>query len=68
MDDLDRAQILEQRQRDEALARMQSRLRTGPAQEQCSDCGEDIPEARRAALPGVIRCVYCQQIFEKKGK
>lgn len=27
----------------------------------CEDCGEPIPEARREAVPGVRRCVACQE-------
>ena len=30
----------------------------------CDDCGEPIPEARRAAVPGVRRCVACQSAQE----
>lgn len=26
----------------------------------CADCGEAIPAARRAAVPGVKRCVGCE--------
>jgi phage/conjugal plasmid C-4 type zinc finger TraR family protein len=40
------------------------RARTGPkgeSAEACVDCGEPIPEARRAALPGVKLCIDCQQ-------
>ncbi|HCQ63881.1 MAG TPA: DksA/TraR family C4-type zinc finger protein [Rhodobacteraceae bacterium] len=40
------------------------RARTGPegeSAEVCVDCGEPIPEARRAALPGVKLCIDCQQ-------
>lgn len=32
---------------------------------QCIDCGAEIPEERRAAVPGCTRCVRCQQIFER---
>lgn len=32
--------------------------------EECRDCGELIPEARRIALPGVFRCICCQQQHE----
>jgi RNA polymerase-binding transcription factor DksA len=28
--------------------------------EECDDCGEDIPAARRAALQGARTCVVCQ--------
>ncbi|CNI17012.1 DnaK suppressor protein [Yersinia frederiksenii] len=34
----------------------------------CADCDSPIPEARRAALPGVQCCVQCQQIREIKRK
>ncbi|CNC63859.1 TraR/DksA family transcriptional regulator [Yersinia enterocolitica] len=34
----------------------------------CADCDSPIPEARRAALPGVQCCVHCQQIREIKRK
>lgn len=33
----------------------------GESAEECAECGETIPEARRKALPGVQRCVGCQQ-------
>lgn len=32
----------------------------GPAPTHCVECGEPIPERRRAALPGVRTCVPCQ--------
>lgn len=32
----------------------------------CQDCGDPIPEARRAAVPGCTRCVDCQGVFEKQ--
>ncbi|MFW2542042.1 DksA/TraR family C4-type zinc finger protein [Primorskyibacter sp. 2E107] len=44
----------------EELERM--KLRRGPVGEslaQCAECGEEIPEARRVALPGVKLCVEC---------
>lgn len=30
----------------------------------CRDCGEEIPEQRRAALPSATRCIVCQSEFE----
>ena len=37
--------------------------------EQCEACGVDIPEARRAAVPGCKTCVDCQQLTElQRGK
>ncbi|WP_307744996.1 TraR/DksA family transcriptional regulator [uncultured Pantoea sp.] len=32
----------------------------------CLTCGEEIPEQRRRALPGVSLCVTCKQISELK--
>ncbi|MFR3708269.1 MAG: TraR/DksA family transcriptional regulator, partial [Enterobacter hormaechei] len=29
--------------------------------EHCSECGEDIPEARRVAMPGCKTCASCQE-------
>ena len=37
-----------------------SRLPTGPGTEECVECGDAIPEARRKAVPGVTTCVGCQ--------
>lgn len=44
----------------EELERM--KLRRGPVGEsltECAECGEEIPEARRVALPGVKLCLDC---------
>jgi phage/conjugal plasmid C-4 type zinc finger TraR family protein len=31
----------------------------------CEDCGDSIPRARRKAVPGCTRCVSCQAEFER---
>ncbi|SUA36314.1 phage associated protein [Neisseria zoodegmatis] len=36
----------------------------GVSNYECDDCGDPIPEARRQAVPGCTRCVYCQEYFE----
>jgi phage/conjugal plasmid C-4 type zinc finger TraR family protein len=42
------------------LARMQSRKApVGDSLTHCAECEEPIPEARRAALPGVKLCIEC---------
>ncbi len=44
-----------------------ARLPSGAAAESlthCEECGDEIPPARRAALPGVRRCVACQSAME----
>lgn len=30
----------------------------------CEDCQDEIPEARRQALPGVRTCIDCQELRE----
>lgn len=34
---------------------------------ECVECGEEIPEARRKAVPGCIYCVTCQKMVENQG-
>lgn len=51
-----------------ALAEMRHRLaqqRSRPSLEECTECGEPIPQARREAVPGVEMCVYCQSKSER---
>jgi DnaK suppressor protein len=31
----------------------------------CTDCGADIPKSRLEAEPTALRCVRCQEMFEK---
>lgn len=44
------------------LARMQAlrRAPVGDSLTHCAECDEPIPEARRAAIPGVKLCIDCQ--------
>ena len=37
-----------------------ARLPAGEGTTHCTECGEEIPQARRAALPGARTCVQCQ--------
>lgn len=43
-----------QRARDQLAAQ-------GASLSHCEDCEEEIPEGRRRAVPGVRRCVRCQE-------
>ena len=42
------------------VRRAREALPRGESLEFCEDCGEEIPQARRDALPGVRLCVPCQ--------
>ncbi len=44
----------------DAVLRARAQLAAGPGALQCMECGEDIPEKRRLAVPGVKTCVACQ--------
>jgi len=44
----------------DAVTAARSRLPSGDSASDCDACGEDIPEARRKALPGVRTCIACQ--------
>jgi phage/conjugal plasmid C-4 type zinc finger TraR family protein len=47
--------------------RNRNEIGNGESAMECEDCGEKIPEARRRAVPGCVRCVLCQAEFEKWG-
>jgi phage/conjugal plasmid C-4 type zinc finger TraR family protein len=44
----------------DGVSTARARLPTGPGTKDCIECGDDIPEARRRAVPGVTTCVSCQ--------
>ncbi|MFK4003226.1 DksA/TraR family C4-type zinc finger protein [Qipengyuania sp. NPDC077563] len=44
----------------DAISAARARMPRGESAEYCDECGEPIPEKRRAALPGVRTCVACQ--------
>ena len=37
-----------------------------PSAEECEECGDEIPQARRLAVPGVQLCVFCQEKLERR--
>lgn len=44
----------------DAVAAARARLQGGEGATHCDDCGEDIPAARRTALPHARTCIACQ--------
>lgn len=64
LSDLDRAEISrdvgELRALDAALARL-----ADGTYGRCTECGLDIGVARLRAQPGALRCVVCQELYEK---
>jgi len=50
----------------DAVTSARARLPVGPGKIYCAECGEEIPEARRKALPGVTTCVACQEAIDRR--
>ena len=50
----------------DAVKGARAALPAGESLEFCETCGEDIPERRRLALPGVRTCVLCQAERDSK--
>ncbi|MFT3689580.1 DksA/TraR family C4-type zinc finger protein [Paenirhodobacter sp.] len=47
---------------EDELKRLQTRRApVGESLTECAECGEEIPEARRIAIPGVKLCIDCQK-------
>ncbi len=44
----------------DAVLRARANMPAGEGAMHCVACGEEIPQARRRAIPGVRRCVACQ--------
>jgi len=44
----------------DAVKAARKRMPHGESAKECVECGEEIPKARREALPGVKTCVLCQ--------
>ncbi len=51
---------------EDAVERARSRLPKGESLRHCAECGELIPKARRAAVPGVRFCIDCQASHDDK--
>ena len=51
------------------IARVRRRLEeSGESLEECEECGEPIPPARRLAMPGVRLCIECQQEADRSDR
>ena len=50
---------------EDAIKLARSRLPEGKGLTHCDECGAEIPEARRKAIPGVRLCVSCQSELDE---
>jgi len=71
MNDDEQIDAAEQFQTDLALLQHRQRTARDPAAvslEWCDDCGVEIPEARRQAVPGVTLCIDCAKEEERRAR
>ncbi|HDD0185562.1 TraR/DksA C4-type zinc finger protein [Escherichia coli] len=66
-DIIDTAAVIEELQRNAALSAHRID-RNAVSAERCEECGEDIPESRRAAVTGCQMCIDCQCEKERREK
>ena len=50
---------------EDRVAAFRAAIPKGPSLEECLDCGEAIPEARRRAVAACQRCIDCQTIYDR---
>ena len=50
----------------DAVLAARARLALGEGESHCVECGEEIPDARRRAMPGAVTCVACQSARDKR--
>jgi phage/conjugal plasmid C-4 type zinc finger TraR family protein len=48
-----------------AVRRQLEKQAAEPSAEECEECGDEIPEARRLAVPGCKLCVFCKEKQER---
>lgn len=65
MDDADRASDIELARVQKSLLNIKQELNFEPDDIYCIECGDEIPEERRNAMPNCVRCVTCQDLDER---
>jgi phage/conjugal plasmid C-4 type zinc finger TraR family protein len=50
----------------DGINRAKSQLPQGPGLTHCAECGTEIPQARRTAIPGVRLCLSCQEAHDRE--
>lgn len=51
---------------EDAVERARRKLPRGESLRECEECGTNIPDARRQAIPGVRLCVACQEAQDRE--
>lgn len=67
-DNADRATDVVQQHVDTALANRPTWTGVDMARAECVECGDEIPAARRDAVPWASTCIDCQEIQERMSR
>lgn len=67
MDIIDNASELEELHRNAAISLARTRPGAVSATH-CKECDDELPEARRKAIPGCQLCASCKEVEELRGK
>jgi phage/conjugal plasmid C-4 type zinc finger TraR family protein len=51
----------------DGVERARQKLSGGEGRRHCLDCGDEIPAARRRAVPAAVRCLRCQAEADDDG-
>jgi phage/conjugal plasmid C-4 type zinc finger TraR family protein len=66
-DQLDQAAAIDELARKHGVSAIRARL-MGDGADDCEECGEPIPVARRRAAPWATLCVECQSLNERRAQ
>ncbi|TQN75489.1 UNVERIFIED_ORG: TraR/DksA family transcriptional regulator [Citrobacter freundii] len=66
-DDIERYQTWQDMLETDRIQQIRQQL-TGVSAMQCEECGAPVPAERRRLIPGVKKCVGCQEVQEIKGR
>ena len=50
----------------DGVLRARAAMPAGESEPHCVECGEEIPPARRRAMPGVRTCIACQSARDSR--
>ena len=50
----------------DGVMRARARMPTGEGETHCLECGDEIPQARRRAMPRVRTCITCQSARDRR--
>ena len=68
MDEIDQANRVAEMDLAERIRAARGAVANVESAFECENCGEEIPEKRRLAMPGCTLCVKCKADMESKGR